>query len=529
MMRSILSLLVCVWNCANAGQLPSVKWANDEQVNDIVLNRSSLTIIDTRNPNEFNGWILKNLDHYGKVGHLNGSFNFDVDWLDIFQPDLIDNYLTEFLNLTSKSRLKNLLVEQEQASIKTTRILLYDTSVKRLEKLRAYLLNNYVTSAIYMYQLRHFGSSMKNLFHLELNYDLIVPPEYIYDLLYNSSNAQRFKIFDVSDGDDNKYYTKGHIPKSIHLDTNEFEEPPFWTRKNRVELSRLLLSIGIRQNNSEVIVLYGNPDTVAAFRVAVIMKWMGVQNVRVLNGGYKAWFRKNFPIERLNNKRQPEKSIWLSDDLFLRSNYIVDIDFVLDFVRNYDLFKSHYSLIDLRSFAEFTGNTSDSVRGRIPNAIWGNSMYFKDDETTSLYNYRNPDSTVRSLDDIRHMWDHLGIDYGKKHLVFYSGGGQSNHVFSNFENICTFLTCMWLVGWKASEVLYYAELMGLKKISIYDGGWTEWSKNGKNQIETGVPKSLSSYADTRRKFKTPNSATSIKAKFFATVVSIVSIVISSFT
>ena len=41
-----------------------------------------------------------------------------------------------------------------------------------------------------------------------------------------------------------------------------------------------------------MVLLYGNPDPMAAFRVALIMKWMGVKDIRVLNGGYNSWCLK---------------------------------------------------------------------------------------------------------------------------------------------------------------------------------------------------------------------------------------------
>jgi len=59
---------------------------------------------------------------------------------------------------------------------------------------------------------------------------------------------------------------------------------------------------------------------------------------------------------------------------------------------------------------------------------------------------------MRSGLEILKMWDDLDIDYKRKHLIFYSGN-----------------------GWRASEVMYYAELMGLHRVSMYDGGWYDWS------------------------------------------------------
>ena len=69
---------------------------------------------------------------------------------------------------------------------------------------------------------------------------------------------------------------------------------------------------------------------------------------------------------------------------------------------------------------------------------------------------------MRSGVEILKMWDDLGIDYKFKHLIFYSGNAL-----------------------RASEVMYYAELMGLYKISLYDGGWYDWSSNPNNAFQLG--------------------------------------------
>ena len=123
--------------------------------------------------------------------------------------------------------------------------------------------------------------------------------------------------------------------------------------------------------------------------------------------------------------------------------------------------------MDVRSFAEYTGETNGGGggpgglrRGRIPTALWGRGG----SSATQLEDYRNPDLTMRSGVEILRMWDELGIDYRYKHLIFYCAN-----------------------GWRSAEVMYYAELMGLYRISLYDGGWLDWSSNTANPIETIDP------------------------------------------
>ena len=296
---------------------------------------------------------------------------------------------------------------------------------------------------------------------------IIISEEKLFTII---NDKKYYKLFDVSYGDENQFYMISHIPTSVHLSTNEIEEPPIWNRKNRTRLIELLAELGIKENNTELIIFYGNPDSMAAYRAAVIFKWLGVNNVRVLNGGYKAWLRRNFPIEKKFNKRIAVESSELASNYFNnkidteKATYIVDMDFIQDLVKNFNTFWDQYSLVDIRSWKEYTGETSGyedlNATGRIPGSIWGKagSTIF------NLEDYRNPDSTMRAARDIRKMWSDLGIDYKNKHLVFYCG-----------------------TGWRASEVLIYAEVMGLQRISLFDGGWYEWTSISNNTIEKGIP------------------------------------------
>jgi len=87
--------------------------------------------------------------------------------------------------------------------------------------------------------------------------------------------------------------------------------------------------------------------------------------------------------------------------------------------------------------------------------------------TVAPNDYRNLDGTMRNSNEIIAMWKEWGITPEQK-LSFFCG-----------------------TGWRAAEVLVYADVMGLKNISLYDGGWNEWSGNTgnpANPIEVGEPK-----------------------------------------
>jgi len=81
-----------------------------------------------------------------------------------------------------------------------------------------------------------------------------------------------------------------------------------------------------------------------------------------------------------------------------------------------------------------------------------------------MENYRNFDHTTREYHEIAEIWNANGIS-SDKHLAFYCG-----------------------TGWRGSEAWFNAWLMGWPNVSVYDGGWFEWSADPKNPFETGVPK-----------------------------------------
>lgn len=68
---------------------------------------------------------------------------------------------------------------------------------------------------------------------------------------------------------------------------------------------------------------------------------------------------------------------------------------------------------------------------------------------------------MRSADDITAMWKAWNIKPDQQ-VSFYCG-----------------------TGWRASETFMYARAMGWNNVSVYDGGWYEWSSDPKNPVATG--------------------------------------------
>jgi thiosulfate/3-mercaptopyruvate sulfurtransferase len=83
-----------------------------------------------------------------------------------------------------------------------------------------------------------------------------------------------------------------------------------------------------------------------------------------------------------------------------------------------------------------------------------------------MENYRNLDHSTREYQEIVKIWRDAGIT-PDKHLAFYCG-----------------------TGWRGSEAFYNAWLLGWPQVSVFDGGWFEWSNDPENSFETGITAQL---------------------------------------
>jgi len=263
-------------------------------------------------------------------------------------------------------------------------------------------------------------------------------------------------------------YLSGHIPGAIDMDTLALEAPETWNRRSPAELKAALEQHGITSETT--VVLYGKymqPDNtdefpgsaaghIGAIRCAFIMMYAGVKDVRVLNGGFQSWTDAGFEVNMENVHKQPVADFGIS--IPQHPELAVDIPEAKQMLASSDA-----ELVCVRSWPEYIGEVSGynyiEKKGRIPGAVFGNCG----SDAYHMENYRNVDHTTREFYEISDQWKQAGIT-PEKHLAFYCG-----------------------TGWRGSEAFYNAWLMGWPRVSVFDGGWFEWSNDPENPYETGLP------------------------------------------
>lgn len=100
--------------------------------------------------------------------------------------------------------------------------------------------------------------------------------------------------------------------------------------------------------------LYG-ADSMPSFRVAAILKYMGVKDVRVLNGGTTAWTSAGYELDTTSNKKTPVDSFGVK--VPLNKGYIVDLPEAKEILKD----KEGSKLVDIRSWDEFIGKLQDMI------------------------------------------------------------------------------------------------------------------------------------------------------------------------
>jgi molybdopterin synthase sulfurtransferase len=263
-------------------------------------------------------------------------------------------------------------------------------------------------------------------------------------------------------------YNEGHIPGALGLDTNTLESPETWNRRSPAEVRAALLDMGITADTTVVLNgRFGFPDNadpfpgssagqLAAFRCAFIMLWAGVKDVRVLNGGMQSWLDAGYATSTDPAERHPAESFGV--EIPAAPELAVDLPEARQILAAPDA-----NLVSVRSWPEHIGEVSGynyiEKKGRIPGSVFSNCG----SDAYHMENYRNLDHTTREYGEIAEVWRSVGIT-PEKHNAFYCG-----------------------TGWRGSEAFFNAWLRGWPRVSVFDGGWYEWSSDESNPIETGEP------------------------------------------
>jgi molybdopterin synthase sulfurtransferase len=405
-------------------------------------------IIDVRPSDAYNGWRMNNEP---RGGHIKSARSLPLKW-------------TKYIDWIEMVRLKQIFPEHE--------LIIYGYGRDDAEIVAGrFRASDYDLVSVYYHFSDEWSADPSLPVQKLERHRHLVPAQWVSSLIKGEApmhyDNDRFVIVHAHYRNRDAYLS-GHIPGAVDMDTLSLESPETWNRRPASELKNSLEEHGITCETT--VVVYGKhmfPDNndpfpgsaagdIGAMRCAFIMMYAGVRDVRVLNGGFQSWTDAGYEVAYDDVPKWPVEDFGIK--IPARPELAVDTPGARKMLES-----SGSDLVCVRSRAEYSGEVSGynyiEAKGRIPGALFadcGSDAYH-------MENYRNFDHTIREYHEVAEIWEKNGI-VPQKHLAFYCG-----------------------TGWRGSEGWFNAWLMGWPDVSVYDGGWYEWSSDPDNPVETDDP------------------------------------------
>ncbi|XP_065182624.1 thiosulfate sulfurtransferase YnjE-like [Sycon ciliatum] len=308
--------------------------------------------------------------------------------------------------------------------------------------------------------------------------DIFITPEYLATRI--GHDGQPVHVVHVGWEDDGVFLAK-HIPTAHYVDLGTWEDVVtmnflspdcFAVRTNpAVDASRECSGSAfarLLKCPRPKIVLYDDGVGIAASRLGAMLWSLGFTNLSILSGGLRGWCRAGFGTDQLPKgslvsvpllEHGTDVDAQLSEH---RDNGDVFVD--MEFVQQVTLGQHENAvLVSCCSWREYIGCVSGykyiSRKGRIPTARWALSGAGKDD----LWHWHDELGVATDWKHLARLWAVAGITHSK-HVILYCG-----------------------TGWRCSAAWFYLRALGYQHVSIYDGGWLEWSSTPSNKVAQDVP------------------------------------------
>lgn len=267
------------------------------------------------------------------------------------------------------------------------------------------------------------------------------------NLLVESSDLAKpgiAKQFVILDARDRTKYDQGHIPSARWLDPAAWSKA-FGNGDDAKGWSRRVADLGIDEK-SKVLIYDDNMNKDAA-RAWWILRYWGLPDARLLNGGWSSWMKSSLPVEK-STPPTPAPTSFVGQPI---SKRLATKQKILDSLKTNSL-----QIVDTRSEGEFCGaeKMTNKRAGAIPGA--------KHLEWSDLLDKES--QRFKPADDLRKLFKDAGISLDQPTATHCQGGGR------------------------AAVMAFGLELMGARDVSNYYKSWGEWGNAEDTPIVPGKSK-----------------------------------------
>jgi thiosulfate/3-mercaptopyruvate sulfurtransferase len=231
-------------------------------------------------------------------------------------------------------------------------------------------------------------------------------------------------------------FDEGHVPDAQHVDLGSWSKAILADKADAAFWKSELAKAGVTPRKPTVV--YAD-DARDAARAWWMLKYAGVPDARILNGGWKAYTAARLPVQKESVASKAEPHDWKPDPTRL-----ADKKHVLEQL------KAGVICVDARTTAEFTGEKKMAKKGgHIPGAIHLEWVDLLDPKTDK---FLPPPELIKLVQDRK-------IDLDKPAVTYCQGGGR------------------------AAVVAFGLELAGAKNVRNYYPSWGEWGNAEDTPIE----------------------------------------------
>jgi thiosulfate/3-mercaptopyruvate sulfurtransferase len=242
-----------------------------------------------------------------------------------------------------------------------------------------------------------------------------------------------------------KVYAAGHITGAVAWDFESAYGEEEGDVIDRSHFEQQLSRLGIIPEMT--VVLYSSLNNLLATFEFWLMKYYGHEDVRLLDGDREKWLAEKRPLEQTTPTYPPTRYQAKEPDGRLRASR----GEVLQAIG-----KENILLVDARSAEMYRGEEKPGTQrgGHIPGAI--NLAARREVKTDGTFkDWRVPtvrqDGTFKTPQELKALFDGLGITSDKEIITYCLRGGLSTHA--------------WFV---------LTQLLGYPSVREYDRSWAEW-------------------------------------------------------
>ncbi len=258
----------------------------------------------------------------------------------------------------------------------------------------------------------------------------------------------RFNLMNASAG--RALYETGHLPNAQYADLEQDLSSPKTADSGRHPLPTIdslvtkFSAWGIDKTTQ--VVVYDDANGAFAGRAWWLLRWLGHQNVAVLDGGIQAWTHSGYELtEKVMPPTVRQFIAQVNPDLMISTEQLAAL---------IDDKSRLYCLLDARAPERYRGEVEpiDPVAGHIPTAI--NAPFAGNLDATGYF---------LSAEKLRARFDELRGQLTPEQIICSCGSGVT-----------------------ACHNLIAMEHAGLKGAKLYVGSWSEWITNPQRSIATGA-------------------------------------------